>query len=283
VISVGEWAQLSRVQEAVAGNRRIWSWQLRSFIRTGRLWPATDGNPVAAWPDTAIICNCTGVTRGQIRKCVVAGCVTVAAVAAATNASSVCGSCRPLLQQMCADTARPEPVSGWRALAVTAGLALLLALFALLGPDLSYSESVRVAWQWDLIWRESLLKQVSGFTLLGLILLTLGLSLRKRAGLKVPGRFDAWRLIHTLAGAIALLVLAAHSGFRVGHNLNLLLMACFSGVLVAGSIFGGMVAFGHRPAPVVASKLKSTFGMRPSRRRRRRRNARDRPCRKPVR
>jgi nitrite reductase (NADH) large subunit len=86
------------------------------------------------------------------------------------------------------------------------------------------------------------------------------LSLRKRAGLKVPGRFDAWRLIHTLAGAIALLVLAAHSGFRVGHNLNLLLMACFSGVLVAGSIFGGMVAFGHRPAPVVASKLKSTFG-----------------------
>lgn len=260
VISIGQWSQISRIQEAVAGNRRIWSWQLRDFTRTGQLWSATGDDSVAAWPETAVICNCTGVTRGQIGKCIASGCNSVAGIAAATNASTVCGSCKPLLQQLCADTSRPEPVFGWRALAVTAGLALLLALLSLLGPDLAYSKSVRVAWQWDVLWRESLFKQISGFTLIGLMLLTLGLSLRKRFSVKVPGRFDVWRIVHTAAGLTALAVLAAHSGFRIGHNLNLLLMTSFIGVMVAGSIYGGLVAFGHRAGFSAARNLKSAFG-----------------------
>jgi nitrite reductase (NADH) large subunit len=37
-IAVGEWDNLSRIQEAITNKRRIWFWQLRRFHRSGSLW-----------------------------------------------------------------------------------------------------------------------------------------------------------------------------------------------------------------------------------------------------
>ena len=50
---------------------------------------------VDAVPDSALICNCNGVTKAQIIECVLGGARGVGAVCEATRASTGCGSCRP--------------------------------------------------------------------------------------------------------------------------------------------------------------------------------------------
>lgn len=53
---------------------------------------------VSQMPDDAQICNCNGVSKGQIRRCIEAGNRTVRAVGEATRAGTGCGSCKPLVQ-----------------------------------------------------------------------------------------------------------------------------------------------------------------------------------------
>jgi NAD(P)H-dependent nitrite reductase large subunit len=48
-----------------------------------------------AVPDTALICNCNGVTKAQIIEAVLGGARSVGAVCEATRASTGCGSCKP--------------------------------------------------------------------------------------------------------------------------------------------------------------------------------------------
>ena len=49
---------------------------------------------VAELPDDAQVCNCNGVSKGDIRACVAAGKRTLREVAGATRAGSGCGSCK---------------------------------------------------------------------------------------------------------------------------------------------------------------------------------------------
>jgi NAD(P)H-dependent nitrite reductase large subunit len=51
-----------------------------------------------ALSDNALVCNCNGVTKAQIVECVLGGARSVGAVAAATRASTGCGTCRPEVQ-----------------------------------------------------------------------------------------------------------------------------------------------------------------------------------------
>ena len=51
-------------------------------------------------PDTAQICNCNGVSKGQIRKCVEGGRRSLKMVMEATRAGLGCGSCKKLVQEV---------------------------------------------------------------------------------------------------------------------------------------------------------------------------------------
>ena len=51
-------------------------------------------------PDTAQICNCNGVSKGQIRKCVTGGKRSLKMVMEATRAGMGCGSCKKLVQEV---------------------------------------------------------------------------------------------------------------------------------------------------------------------------------------
>ena len=51
-------------------------------------------------PDTAQICNCNGVSKGQIRKCVEVGKRSLKMVMEATRAGMGCGSCKKLVQEV---------------------------------------------------------------------------------------------------------------------------------------------------------------------------------------
>jgi len=105
---------------------------------------------------------------------------------------------------------------------------------------------VQVSWQWDVLWRESFWKQVSGFTVLGFTLLLAVMSLRKRVPKIKLGDFSLWRVAHAVLGALTLIGLTVHTGGRLGSNLNLLLMTTFLGVVALGAVAGGVIALEHR-------------------------------------
>jgi NAD(P)H-dependent nitrite reductase large subunit len=59
--------------------------------------PAASATPQSV-PDTALICNCNGVTKAQIVESVLGGSRSLRAVCDATRAGTGCGSCRPEVQ-----------------------------------------------------------------------------------------------------------------------------------------------------------------------------------------
>jgi len=216
------------------------------FARIGSLWPEEELGSVVAWPAAAAVCNCTGVTRGELSSALAEGCATVEALAARTGASTVCGSCRPLLAELAGSTAAAAPVRGWKWLLGAGGVAAPAAIALALVILVPYAASVQAPWQWDVLWRESFWKQVSGFTVLGLSAVLLAMSLRKRVPRVKLGDFSLWRVAHAVLGALTLIGLAVHTGGRLGSNLNLVLISTFLGVVALGAVAGGVIALEHR-------------------------------------
>lgn len=255
-LAVGACPEMSRLQEAVRARRRLMPWQLWRFRRTGSLWPAQEATSVVHWPATAIVCNCNAVTRDDLGKAIQAGCKSVADLAACTRASTVCGSCKPLLAELVGHSGPAEPVRGWKVLAAVAALAFLFAAAVLLLPGLPYAASVQDGFRLDVLWRDSLYKQVSGFSVLGLSLLGLVLSLRKRLARIRWGGFDVWRIAHVVLGLAALGTLYVHTGGRLGHQLDGALMLAFTGLVLVGGVGAAVIAFEHRLAPRVVRRWR---------------------------
>ncbi len=91
-------------------------------------------------------------------------------------------------------------------------------------------------------WRDHVSKQTSGFTLVGLGIAALMLSLRKRWTVFGFGTVTMWRLVHASLGAAMLAVLIAHTELRFGINLNRALMVTTLGTAVTGAMAGAVVA-----------------------------------------
>ncbi|MFI6453607.1 FAD-dependent oxidoreductase [Streptosporangium amethystogenes] len=83
--------------------------------RAGLLFPGPQGNAVAEspvrMPDAAKVCQCNDVTKGQIRACWESGARDVAAVAAATRATTGCGGCRDAVEGIVGWLCEQEGVS----------------------------------------------------------------------------------------------------------------------------------------------------------------------------
>lgn len=257
-IAVGTCPEINRLQEAVARQRRVWPWQYWRFRRSGLLWRPEELTSVVAWPATTTVCNCTGVTRGQLSEAAAAGCCTVAALAARTGASTVCGSCRPLLAELAGAGGQAAPVRGWKTLLGSSGTATLATLVLALFLLIPYAGTVQLDWQWDMLWRDNFWKQVSGFSVLGLTVLLLVMSLRKRIKRFTLGDFPLWRVAHVLLGAFTIAGLVVHTGGRMGSNLNFLLMSAFLVAIVVGAVAGSMIALEHRLGAGV-TRLRSNW------------------------
>ena len=257
VVAVGEWPARNRLQEAVEQKRYIWPWQRNRFLSEGEIWPEEETASVAEWPANATVCNCTGVTRGKLSEAIHAGADTVEKLSVATGASSVCGSCRPLLQTLTQSNEPRPAVKFHDTLTVAAVLALLMLLTQYLFSPIPYSESILSSFQLDVLWRESLYKQISGFILFGLSVLISVLSLRKRIKIINFGSYAFWRTGHVVIGTITLLVIFLHTGFRLGSELNFFLMLFFSALLLFGSLASAVIANEHLLPQRLATKLKT--------------------------
>ncbi len=248
-MGVGGWDELARVQEAVTHGRSLRPWQRLRFLRRGRLWGDTLDAKVAGWPDGATVCNCTGVTRGQLGCALRGGCQSVEALADATGASKICGACKPLLLQLLGGSAPLAPPRGAVWLVAGAAFGLILAVLLCLVPGAAYADSVQWRLQWDALWRDMFWKQVSGYGLGASMLALALLGLRKRWPRLAMGEFGGWRVVHVLLGAVALLALAVHTGGRMGGGLNAALALCTLALTVAGSAASWIIGREHRLNP----------------------------------
>jgi nitrite reductase (NADH) large subunit len=135
------------------------------------------------------------------------------------------------------------------------GLIGALAFFLL--PNIPYADSVQHAWHWDALWRTELFKQISGFSILGLFVVGLAVSLRKRTPvLNRLGRFDAWRVAHVALGVLVVIALVAHTGLRMGHGLNFMLITSFSVMLLVGAITTTVIAMEHKLDTGTAQRIR---------------------------
>ncbi|MEN8216080.1 MAG: cyclic nucleotide-binding domain-containing protein [Pseudomonadota bacterium] len=95
--TIGEWPDLGRVIQLIIQDKRVWPWQLALFRQKGELWLERERE---SFKDSAVVCKCTGVTRGVLNQAVADDCDTVEKLAERTGASRVCGSCAPLLAEI---------------------------------------------------------------------------------------------------------------------------------------------------------------------------------------
>lgn len=250
---VGECDELPRLSEAVESKRRIGARSLHRFREEGRLWKPSDATHVSEWPANATVCSCMAVSRGTLTKACESGCETVEDLIAQTKASSVCGSCRPLLAELVGSPETAGGVAGWRALGwVSVGTGGLIVAAAAIG-GWQYATSVQSPrYAWDQLLLNDFYKQVTGFTLVGLSLVAACLSLRKRWGKFSFGVYGLWRVFHSTIGFLCLAGLIAHTGFCFGANLNFALMISFLGTIAFGVVTGVVTSFesrSGRPSP----------------------------------
>lgn len=257
-MAIGDAPQLGRLQEAVTHARKVWPWQLWRFRRTGLLWTERKAQHVRQWPDNVAVCNCMGVTRGALGRAISNGACTVEALAAATGASTVCGSCRPLLAQLCGTNEPIPPARAWRPLLGTTSIAALIAILLLLPISLNYAASVQAAISFDFLWRSSFWKQVTGYSTVAFTALALLMSFRKRIKRFAFGDFAYWRIVHVALAIFGLLALLAHTGGRLGHNLNFALMGSFVALSVTGVVAAGVLGLQHKLGGDSA-RLRSQF------------------------
>ncbi len=179
-------------------------------------------------------------SRGALGE-LLSQCGSREALIARSGASTVCGSCSPLLAELCGDSAAPLPRQS--SLLLAGLMALILAVVIPLLTPVPYADSVQ-HWlrQFDPLWSDGLYKQVSGFSLLALSLLGLGLSLNKRMPRLSWGSFNVWRLLHAALGVLCLMVLLAHTGLRLGENLNAYLMSNFLALALLGGLSAAVIA-----------------------------------------
>jgi len=255
-VSVGGWHEAPLLNDAIEEKRHIWFWQLVRFKHHGYLWGSEEESDVNTWPAQAVVCNCNSVSRGRLSNAIDSGCNGITCLTNMTGAGGVCGSCKPLLSEMLGSDETREPALTWKSLLTFAGITAVIIAMFLLVTRIPYSDSVDVAVRWDELWRDGLFKQISGFTILGLVAVGLLVSIRKRVEAVTAGKFDYWRVAHIALGVLALLVLVAHTGFRLGNQLNMMLMLNFLLLAAIGAYAGRVIAVEHRMTTKQARKQR---------------------------
>lgn len=255
-VCVGAWSELLSLQQLVTRRQRVTKKSLQTFRDTGRFGPTDATSNVQSWPDVAVVCNCANVSCKTLRRAVADGHNDVAALSRATSAGTLCGSCRPHLAVLCGSKAAPAPSypRAARALVFVSVAALVAAVVTLALPRVPIAASVQRAGL-DVLWVDTGFKQVSGFVLLGLVLVGLLLSLRKRLQRFQWGHFPGWRVLHASLGLSAVFVAFAHTGFRLGYNLNLALMLAFLVSAFTGAVSGAFLAKLNSMQPKPALRL----------------------------
>ena len=258
-VGIGEWGEAQRIQEAFRSGRRIWPWQLWRFRITGDAWGGGFGDDPNGWPASAVVCQCNGIDQGTLVSAVASGNDTLPKLQACTGAGTVCGSCKPLLNELVGYPSAAEAEKGSRVVQIFSLIALVIIAVIFFTPASQVADSYIAQTTFEKIWNDKYWKQVTGFTLLGLTTLGLTVSLRKRLLGNRLGDFAYWRILHITLGLACAAVLIFHTGFHLGANLNRLLILDFLAVLIMGSLAGLVVSYSHKFKASKSPKIRKTW------------------------
>lgn len=257
-MAVGEWAEASAVQYLRDQKLKLTKKQRALFLAEGVIG-SKDNASIADWPDKQLVCNCLRISKGQLCTAMEGGATTCALLREKTGASSVCGSCEPLLQSLVSGgTAVHSTRRPW--LITVSALALVLGILAVFF-KMPFPQSVEtLLYKIDELWRDSRYKQITGYTVAGISIIGTLMSLRKRVEwLHFLGKFANWRMFHTVFGLVSLFALFSHTGFRFGQNLNFWLMFSFIGLNLLGAVAGiaaGLEANSFSQAGAIARRFR---------------------------
>lgn len=262
-ILVGACDHSIEIQRAVEQGVSVLPWQLWRFKRQGLLWQGRSSQSIEHWPATAVVCQCNGVTVGDIKTTIAASnsVETLAELQSVSRAGTTCGSCVPLLQSYLGQSINNEKqkVTGFwlvTALVIAAALGLLLI------QPLPYAASVMETHWWEFFLRDSVVRQFTGFTLLGLAVFSMLVSARKRLQKFSLGKFNHWRIFHGALGGLCLLTLYLHTGFDLGSNINSLLMTNFIALALLGAATTFVLSMANRLPIVTNNQIRkyTTWG-----------------------
>ncbi len=96
VTAQGRWSELGKIYRAVLEQKSLEPYQLELFKEQGTLWPDV---ALPAYEDGEIVCECMEMNRGELRS-KLEGCKTTDDLIEQTGAGTICGACKPLLQEM---------------------------------------------------------------------------------------------------------------------------------------------------------------------------------------
>ena len=250
-IALGEYPNSAQVQELLDRQGRIYPWQIARFKSKGDLWPEQQQQLPSQWPENRVVCNCRNVPAGRINEFVAqcANPVTVADIQANTSAGTVCGTCVPLLQSYEKEAPLPQGQKSAYDLLIACSIlvALVWSVFLLI-PPLPGSESVQSPLPSDW-WTQSVTRQWTGFTVLGLSTLAMLVALRKRWQKFNFLSFDLWRLTHIGLFTLALIILFAHTGLTIGHGVNRWLLLNTLVLIISGALLGLVSGLGLKGNP----------------------------------
>lgn len=246
-LGVGGWPEAGRIQSSFDRGVNLSESQLRQFEETGYVWPQDEKVGVEAWSDDTYVCNCLQIPKGTICRSIAQGSSDLDDLVKETKAASVCGSCRPLLAQLLGTPVGQMVQKGWKPLLAVSLVALAVAGIQMMTPGVTMTDTVEsVQYKIETLWRNAFYKQLTGYSLLGISLIGLVLSLRKRWAWFSFGNFRHWRVVHAVFGLTSLFILFAHTGFHFGHNLNFYLMFVFVMLNLIGAAAGMIAALETR-------------------------------------
>ncbi|MCA9648342.1 MAG: nitric oxide synthase oxygenase [Myxococcales bacterium] len=93
----GPWEGLGLAMGDLLQRRRLRGWERALFRELGAL--RLENASELAEPDE-VVCSCTNVSRRALRSAIEAGCHTLPQLAARTGATTVCGGCTPVVEEL---------------------------------------------------------------------------------------------------------------------------------------------------------------------------------------
>ncbi len=152
------------------------------------------------------------------------------------------------------------PERGRKILLVASVMAISSVLVLALAPSIPPSRSIHRMF-FDTFLRVGVAKQATGFALVALCVLSLGVSLRKRWKRFRTSDVPVFRAVHAALGAASMLLFFLHTGLSAGSRINFVLTVDFVAVMVLGALAGTVFAVSSRWSPVAARdrRLRVSF------------------------
>lgn len=138
----------------------------------------------------------------------------------------------------------PEP--GYRPLATASIAAIVLSIIAAVSRPIPIPSTASIRFSVGRVLTDNPFQQSTGYLLVLLSIFSLALSLRKHWKRFQLFDFAFFRVIHVILGTATLVVLAMHTGLRLGRGLEFALAVDFLAVCVLGGMAGVVTAVSHR-------------------------------------